>query len=464
MFAIAVLLRLPFTAHLLFAWDSVLYARAMEHFRVALAPLESRPHPPGYLFYVLSARGGAALTGDANAGLVLVSIIGGALACAAGYAIAVRLAGPRVAAVAAALLLASPLLWQYSEVAYPYALLALLAGAVGFALWEARNGGLAARVVASAAFGLAAGFRQDLFVILGPLWLVAAASGGTRALLASAAAVAIASLAWLVPSGLASGGIDTYLGLSIAEAAGSGIAQGTTQYGRDLALTAIGLGAQLLLATPLIFLGAWSMVRGWHRELAPLLLLWIAPALLLYVAVHIGSWPYTLSVAIPLSILAALGAEAVVRAAGPLARAVIAVGLAAVIALNGVYFLLGDGHFTASEIRVHDRALAERVGAVRARFSPREAALLAEPGYLLAVHYLPEYTAVLVTTRPDPEPKRIVLPSAVRFAVVFDDELRLAEGLPIERVRLSDVSLRVIALDPGAQLVLTDGALSRAPP
>ncbi len=463
-FTIAMLLRLPFAARSLFAWDSVLYARAMEHFRIALAPLESRPHPPGYLFYVLAARGGAAITGDANTGLVLVSIIAGALACAAGYAVAMRLAGHRVAAVTAALLLASPLLWEYSEVAYPYALLALLAGAVGFALWEARNRSLLARVAASAVFGLAAGFRQDLFVILGPLWLFAAARGGPRALLASTGALAIASLAWLVPSGLASGGVDAYLGLSIAEAAGSGIGQGTTQYGRDLALTLIGLGAQLLVATPLVFLGAWSMVRGRHRDLAPLLLIWTVPALVLYVVVHIGSWPYTLSLALPLGILAALGADALVAAAGGRGgRAVVSVAVAGIIALNGSYFLLADGHFTANEIRVHDRALAERIAAIRTRFSPDEAAILAEPGYMLAVHYLPEFTSVLVPTRPDPGPKRIALGNSVRLAVVFDEEVRLSTDVPVQLVHLSDLDLRIIALDRGMQLVLSGGSLSLAP-
>ena len=463
-FAVAALLRVPFASRLLFAWDSVLYARAIEHFRVALLPLESRPHPPGYLFYVLTARAGAALTGDANSGLVLVSIVGGALACAAGYAIATRLAGPRVGAATAALLIASPLLWEYSEVAYPYALLALLAGAVGFALWRARHAGLTARVAASLALGLAAGFRQDLFVILGPLWLFAAASGGVRALLASGAAVGVGTLAWLIPSGLASGGIDTYLALSISEALGSGIGEGTTQYGRDLAIAAIGLGAQLLLAAPLLFIGGWAMVRGRHRALAPLLLLWTVPALVLYIGVHIGSWPYTLSLAIPLCILAGIGAEAVVIAARRrAARLLVAFAIAGLVALNAAYFLVGQGAFTANEVRTRDRALAERIAAIRDGFSPRDAAVLAEPGYMLAVHYLPEFTSILVPTTPGPPPMRVPLSDGVRLAVVFDREVHVADAVPVRLVHLSDLDMRVIAIDPGMQLLLAGGVLSLAP-
>ena len=85
-FLIALLVRLPFGSEYLWAWDSVLYARALEDFDVSAG----RPHPPGYLFYVLSARVAAFLTGDANAGLVLVSIVAGAATFAVGGLVALR--------------------------------------------------------------------------------------------------------------------------------------------------------------------------------------------------------------------------------------------------------------------------------------------------------------------------------------------------------------------------------------
>src|SRR5439155_11599701 len=65
-------------------------------------------------------------------------------------------------------------------------------------------------VLASAAWGLAVGFRSDLAIFLAPLWLLAA----TRASFATAglAAVVVAALlgAWLAASALADGGIARF--------------------------------------------------------------------------------------------------------------------------------------------------------------------------------------------------------------------------------------------------------------
>src|SRR5207248_9444275 len=114
------LIRLPYQTNILYHWDSVLYARALVDFDVS----ESQPHPPGYLFYVGAARLAQLVFGDANASLVAVSLLGGALAVLLTYLVGRQLYG-RGAAVAAALLLAAaPPFWLYSGVAYPYTVLA----------------------------------------------------------------------------------------------------------------------------------------------------------------------------------------------------------------------------------------------------------------------------------------------------------------------------------------------------
>ena len=83
---VALLLRVPFPSKWLWAWDSVLYARAIDDLSIGSGgPLEQRPHPPGYVFYVLAARGLSWLNGDANGALVAVSVIAGRLGSSRPY-------------------------------------------------------------------------------------------------------------------------------------------------------------------------------------------------------------------------------------------------------------------------------------------------------------------------------------------------------------------------------------------
>ncbi|MBM4421150.1 MAG: hypothetical protein FJ034_06130, partial [Chloroflexi bacterium] len=130
--ALAILLvvaatRLPFLTSSLWAWDSVLYARALERgFHVDFALSEQRPQPPGYLFYVASAALVRLVTGDSNTALVLVSVAGSALCAALIFLVARRFSRTGLALLAAAGFAANPVAWTYAEVAYPYALLGAL--------------------------------------------------------------------------------------------------------------------------------------------------------------------------------------------------------------------------------------------------------------------------------------------------------------------------------------------------
>ncbi|MDO8563235.1 MAG: hypothetical protein Q7S25_05275, partial [Candidatus Limnocylindria bacterium] len=65
LFALVLASRLPFVTHALWAWDSVLYARALEHgFHVDFDLADQRPQPPGYLLYVASAAALRGILGD----------------------------------------------------------------------------------------------------------------------------------------------------------------------------------------------------------------------------------------------------------------------------------------------------------------------------------------------------------------------------------------------------------------
>src|ERR1700716_2444552 len=170
-FALGIVTRLPFQTENLWAHDSVLYERAIERF----APLEQRPQPPGYLYYVLLIRAVDALTGDANRAMTLVSLFAGAAAIALLSLLAARLYDERTARISALFLLSAVTFWAYAGIAYPYTLLAALSIACALLFWgaaRATEDRERALVVASAVWGIAIGFRTDPAIFFAPVWLL----------------------------------------------------------------------------------------------------------------------------------------------------------------------------------------------------------------------------------------------------------------------------------------------------
>ncbi|MBI4492168.1 MAG: DUF2723 domain-containing protein [Chloroflexi bacterium] len=330
-------LRLPFQAEALYAWDSVLYARALDGFNV----VDGRPHPPGYLFYVGLARAIEALVGDPNRSLVLASLLGGALAVGLLALLGRLLVGWPAALVAAALLAASPLFWFYSEVAYPYTVLA--AGAIALALlaWQSAQGRWPGPVALGLALGVAGGFRLDLTLFLLPLALWAAlrralALAGMPAvgrkllppldevhsrqftvdrvradcelwtvdcrlvvgsLFALGLGLALGSAAWYLPTALLSNGLEAYTRALLGQAdyvegnyslASHGLLAVQRNGGQVIAFTWQALGLALVPA-------GYALARGRGHPAAPWLALWLGPPLVFYSLVHIGDRGYIFS-------------------------------------------------------------------------------------------------------------------------------------------------------------------------
>src|SRR5207247_10310375 len=97
------------------------------------------------------------------------------------YLLAARLYDARPARVSAGFALTAAPSWAHGGVAYPYTLLAALSAVCALLFWRALDPS-ASRVrrvmrliAASAAWGIAIGFRSDLAIFLAPLWLLAAA-------------------------------------------------------------------------------------------------------------------------------------------------------------------------------------------------------------------------------------------------------------------------------------------------
>lgn len=460
--------RLPFAAEQLWAWDSVLYARALEWgFHVDFELPGQRPQPPGYILYLALASALRELVKDTNAALVLVSILASGAGAAAIFALARRSAPVHASALAALAYACDPLVWLYGVVAYPYTLLGALSVILASLFLHAREAGTRWCVLASAAFGLVGGFRQDLYLLLGVLWLwmLGRASWRGRAVCAAAAGTGV--LVWLVPTAALSDGIVAYLGA---------LGQQTEDVRSTYSVQAHGLGALSVNAGSTLFALAWGLlgvgvllavvgaaralafVRG-PREVGPrtsFFAAWLLPGLLFYVAVHIGEWGYVLSVLPGLYVLGALAIWTIGRRLGGAPRrAWLAVASAGALA-PALIFVASAEHFSAARVRYHDAALSARVEYVKARFPAESTILLAREDFLLVRYYLPGYRAWLY----DPAPhgsdaakrKKMMRTTTI---VIFTEGLTSRQSLDVRSVEVAPgIPLSYFTVERGEVLEL----------
>ena len=404
MLAVVVLAsRVPFASHTLWAWDSVLYARALENgFHVGIDLAEQRPHPPGYLFYVAIAAALRLVTRDSNAALVIISVLASALTAAAVYLLCRRYADRALAVIVALGAASAPLVWTYSEIAMPYALLGLLSVVLAAGLHDARSRPSPAALIVSAGLGLAAGFRQDVLLLLGPLWLWMLLARPWRERALCVAAVGVACLLWFVPSALLSGGPAAYLaslGGQATRVSELSPAAGGDALLRNTLLTVYALwwgllGFALLLVAAIV---AALTARRRLSDDAMFFALWLVPAALVYVTIHIGDPGYLMSMLPGLFV-------AVAALMAPLARSApraVATFAALLVVLNVGVFAVADTPFSLRAIVRHDSTLDSRLASVRARFAPASVVILAQSEYLTARYYLPEYRVLFYGADPE---------------------------------------------------------------
>jgi hypothetical protein len=455
--ALVLVTRLPFAAQTLWAWDSVLYSRALEQgFHVGADLADQRPHPPGYLFYLALAAVFRFITRDSNAALVVVSVLASALTAAAVYLLCRRYADRALSVVITLGAVSAPLVWTYGEVAMPYALLALLSVVFAMSLHGARTRPWPAALIASAGLGLAAGFRQDVLLLLGPLWLWMLASRSWRERALCIAAAGIAALAWFGPSATLSDGPAAYLatlGAQAARVSELSPAAGGDALLRNTLLTVYALwwgllGFALLLVTAMV---ASLLARRRLSGDATFFALWLIPAALVYVTIHIGDPGYLMSV-LPGLYVACAALLAPVAAKAP--RTVIAFA-ALLVALNVVVFTLSDAPFSRHAIARHDALVTFRVAFVRLAFAPGSTVILAQSEYLTTRYYLPEYRVLFYGVEPEALSRaareaRVTAPTTV---VVIGG---LSAPLP-EALRLDNgIDVRSGKVDAGASLVAYD--------
>lgn len=470
--ALVIVTRLPFVTHVLWEWDSVLYARALEQgFHVSAAIADQRPHPPGYIFYVAVATLVRAVVGESNAALVAIAIVASAGATVLLYLLARRFARTELAAFVALAFAFDPLVWAHGEIALPYVVLACGSTGLALLLWDARTGTMRRAIVTSIAFGAVAGFRQDLLLLIGPLWLWAMSAGGLRRVALCALAVGAACLGWLIPSAVLSGGVAAYLH-AVASQSGSITGgsvlgdSGASALWYDVRFVALALGWGLF-ALGIVLLALLVGPAGhWLRhpralrvgDRAAFFLLWIVPGFVLYLTWIIGDWGYVLGILPGLYVLCAALLERVLEDARGPALAAWRILAAAIVIVAALTFVLGPGRWSQVVLGSHDEETAARVRYIRAHFGPADTLVLAREDYQHVRYYLPEYRVWLydpAIARGD-DPRRDAIAGAI---IIFTPDLVLRQRVPTQSVSVGSAGrllLYVAAPAAGIQLFGVD--------
>lgn len=442
LFAGTILSRMPFRSTLFYAWDSVLYTRALDDFDVTL----HQPQPPGHIFYVGLVKLVNALVGDPNAAMVWISILAAAASVVALYGLGRRMFG-RPAGLAAALMLATSLsFWAYSEVAYPYTLLAFLSIAVASLIYRSWQGESRFMLPSALALGLASGFRQDLLIFMLPLFIAGFYREPLGRRLVAVAVMAGGVAAWYVPSFIFSGGFGAYREASARQ----------TDYVLNSS-SVFGLGSEALVnnsfdftrflvygltaATPLLlyfFLRlarprAWPLLKDRRLQF---LAIWILPSVFFYVFIHVGEFGYIFFLLPAALLLAAWGLLFFAGAVAPQrAVAVFGVLVAVAISVNSVYFLYLEPPLSAKRLAAREAILADELRVIRENFDPASTLIVSVHDYQHASWYLPEFQHLRFDAAAV-EWAEYPVPDGIRNVVLFGDYLIPVGGAPQEELPL----------------------------
>jgi 4-amino-4-deoxy-L-arabinose transferase-like glycosyltransferase len=391
--------RIPFRSHILYHWDSVNFANGLRHMDV----LAEHPHPPGYIVYVWLGRAAQLLAGEANAALVWISIVAGALSVVMLYLLGRSMWNERVGLYAALFLAASPLFWFYGQIALPHALDTLLVLAALWLLYRVRHGETVLLWPAVLVLALAGGVRQQTLVFLLPVALYAVWRVGWGRLAAAGVLGAVACLAWLLPLMAGAGGMGLYMAKMDSYSArfqdttsvlmGAGWAGVEYNVRRLIIYTAYGLG---LAMVPMAVYGARRMLRWrWPGRVDRLmfLALWVGPALVFYALIHMGQQGLVLIFMPALLLLAGVALDRLLSPRAAAAAVMVVVVVQALFYGLGPEYPLGAGGqrlLTRQTLTRSDAYYAGRFEAIRQMFPPEEALIIAA-NWEHVRYYLPEY-------------------------------------------------------------------------
>ncbi len=304
LFALALLwiaLRIPhFQARYSFDWDSSQYARGITEFNI----VKHQPHPPGYPLWVLSARALTHLTGGAMQAQILLAFLITLLGLAMFYALARQLLAGDAALICAILLAFSPAVALNSSIpstSIVDLLSSSVAGYLAFLDPRRRPWRIAACLIALAAL---AGFRQSGVAMLMPLIVIALAlhwRAAGRQIATGAALAFLVFLGWYVPLAESTGGSRHLSALTSAQfhnaAQGTSIFFGASLFQHAGMIATVTIYIAMNLAPWLI---AWGPGLRWRSVPWRRYALWMAPTLIVVLAIHIGRVGYLLLIFPPM--------------------------------------------------------------------------------------------------------------------------------------------------------------------
>jgi hypothetical protein len=447
LFTGTVVSRIPFRTTMLYAWDSVLYARAIDHFDIRL----HHPQPPGHIFYVGLVWLVNRVVHEPNAAMVWISVFFAAASVASLYWLGKTMFNRDAGLVAALLLATSLSFWSLSEAAYPYTLLAflsvVLAGVI-FRIWE---GSTAWVLPAGLLLGLASGFRQDLLPFLLPLLALAVWNKGRWRAAGAALLLAAGIAAWYIPSALLSGGFGPYREASSEQS--DYLFTYFSVFGRGAAaiaanLYAMGhfllfaLAAALALVPVGLALMASSQTRGRLRDRRLLFLaVWMLPSLLFYIFIHIGEFGYVFSSLPAILLLGAWGLQIFADrlaggGAGIKARRIMWGFAGTMVVVNLLLFLVLSPPLSANRLAARDDILRSKIDTIKENFDPKTTFIVAVFDYQQTTYYLTGFQGWAFDPSVDQNPSTR-LPEGTDTVIIFEEYLSAADPgaltLPLDR-------------------------------
>jgi hypothetical protein len=292
--ALGILMRLPFVSHVLYHWDSINYALALEEYSIAM----HQPQPPGYILYVLLTRAVNWFVGNPQWTFVGINVVCSTVAALALYYLGRAMFNPHVGMAACLLLLFSPLFWFYSEIALPNVIDGLIVTLIAWLLYEVSQGKDRYILPASTVLGIAGGFRQQTLVFMAPLAVYAMRKTKFWQMALAAGWAGVLFLGSFVPMVRLTGGLQQYRatvsGLSASFFTETSVFMGGGSSGLVRNVVKLSSFTLYSLSLAVVPLGIWMI---WKVKKVPTILkdetvwflaLWILPSLAFYTLIHMG--------------------------------------------------------------------------------------------------------------------------------------------------------------------------------
>lgn len=463
--------------------DSVHFALALERYDLTV----HQPHPPGYFLYVMLGRLIHLFIKDANAALVIMSVIFSGLTVAVIYLLAEDMYDRKTGIITSCLAITSPNLWFHGEIALSYGAEAFFSALVGLLCWKVYMGRYGYIWPSAISLGIAGGIRQNTVVFLLPLLLFAARKAPPWKIVAALVLLGAVCAAWLAPMVWMTGGWDAYTaafrelwefntghnsvfdrGWQIFNLYSRAL-YNFTIYSIGAGILAIGLAAYIRLRQG----STWttSSKTGYVA-------VWILPSFFFYllIFIHPANPGYALIFTPALLVVAA---RATMYVGGDLKRLTgkdITLLLTSVILLiNTWIFMFSTYPVSWRTIKNHDDNLATIITELRS-FDPSTTVFFALPyifyGFRQVMYYLPQYRVyqVDVTRSPSGEKqnifwgigrdtfvsKEVVLPAHINCiaTVLIEDDRKLVNGKKGITIRpvLPQIAVASGPIDPLRQI------------